>query len=155
MKLKALALVLGLTCGGLQAQTIDIRDAWVRSTVPGQTATAAYMRITARDGARLLEVSSPAAGMTQIHEMKMDGNVMTMRALSGGLDLPAGKTVQLQPGGHHLMLLDLKTVLPKGSTVALTLVFKDGKGVQQTLALKLPVVTATPGGQGAAAMHQH
>lgn len=155
MKLKALALVLGLACGGLQAQAIDVRDAWVRSTVPGQTATAAFMRITARDGARLLEVSSPVAGVAQIHEMKMEGGVMSMRALSGGLDLPAGKTVQLQPGSYHLMLQDLKTALPRGGTVALTLVFRDGKGAQQTLALKLPVTTAAPAGQAAMETHQH
>lgn len=155
MKLKVGALVLGLFCAGVKAQALDVRDAWVRSTVAGQTATAAFMRITAREGARLLEVSSPVAGVAQIHEMKMDAGVMSMRALSEGLDLPAGKTVQLQPGGYHLMLQDLKTALPKGSTVALTLIFRDGKGARQTLGLTLPVASTAPAGPATTPAHQH
>lgn len=143
MKLKLLAMALAAFCGGVSAQTIDITDAWVRSTVPGQMATGAFMKITAKEGATLVGVSSPAAGAAAVHEMKMDGGVMTMRA-APALALPAGKTVALAPGGYHVMLMDLKAALPKGSTVALTLVFKDGQGVPRNLTLKVPVAAVAP-----------
>jgi copper(I)-binding protein len=129
------------------AQSIDVKDAWVRVSVQGQMATGAFMKITSKDGARLVAASSPVAGVTEVHEMKMEGNVMKMRAVEGGLELPAGKTVELKPGGYHVMLMDLKASLPKDSTVPLTLVFKDGKGVESKVELKLPVATAP--------MHSH
>ena len=100
------------------------------------------MKITAKDGARLVSVSSPVAGVTEVHEMKMEGDVMKMRALAAGLELPAGKTVELKPGGYHVMLMDLKAALPKDSTVPMTLTFRDAKGVETKVELKLPVATA-------------
>ena len=124
------------------AQSVDVKDAWVRVSVPGQKATGAFMKITAKDGARLVAASSPVAGVTEVHEMKMDGNVMKMRAVEGGIELPAGKTVELKPGGYHVMLMDLKAALPKDTTVPLTLVFKDAKGAESKVELKLPVATA-------------
>ena len=77
--------------------------------------------------------------------MKMDGDVMKMRAVQGGLDLPAGKTVELKPGGYHVMLMDLKAALPKDTTVPMTLVFKDAKGMESKVEIKVPVATAAPG----------
>jgi copper(I)-binding protein len=124
------------------AQSVDVKDAWARTSVPGQKATGAFMKITAKEGSRLVAASSPVAGVTEVHEMKMDGNVMKMRAVEGGLELPAGKTVELKPGGFHVMLMDLKAALPKDSTIPLTLVFKDAKGVESKLELKVPVATA-------------
>ncbi len=76
--------------------------------------------------------------------MKMDGDVMKMRALDDGLALPAGQTVELKPGGYHLMLMDLKAALPKDSKLPLTLVFKDATGQQSRLELQLPVGVAPP-----------
>ena len=143
---KALVAISAIVAGAVlpaAAQTVEVKDAWVRTAVPGQMGTGAFMKITARDGARLVSVSSPVAGVAEVHEMKMDGGVMTMRALPDGLELPAGKTVELKPGGYHVMLMDLKAALPKDTTIALTLVFKDAKGVQSKLELKLPVA-ATP-----------
>jgi copper(I)-binding protein len=130
------------------AQSVEVKDPWVRAAVPGQKGTGAFMKITAKDGARLVSASSPVAGVTEVHEMKMEGNVMKMRALEGGLELPAGKTVELKPGGYHVMLMDLKGPLPKDSTVPLTLVFKDAKGVESRIELKAPVSTAP-------VMHKH
>ena len=124
------------------AQSVEVRDAWVRTSVPGQKATGAFMKITAKDGARLVSVSSPVAGVTEVHEMKMEGDVMKMRALAAGLELPAGKTVELKPGGYHVMLMDLKAALPKGSMVPMTLTFRDTRGVETKVELKLPVATA-------------
>ncbi len=145
MKLKTLTLIAALACGSLYAQTVEVKDAWVRASVPGQKATGAFMKITAREGAKLVGGSSPVAGVTEVHEMKMDGDVMKMRAVQGGLDLPAGKTVELKPGGYHIMLMDLKAPLPKDSSVALTLVFKDAKGVESKVEIKAPVAAVLPG----------
>ena len=111
----------------------------MRASVQGQSATGAFMSITATDTTRLMGGVSPVAGVVEVHEMKMDGGVMKMRAVEGGLEIAAGKTVELKSGGYHVMLMDLKAALPKASTVPLTLVFKDAKGVESRLELKLPV----------------
>ena len=146
MKSKILVAVLALACGGLYAQTVEIKDAWVRTSVQGQKATGAFMKITARENMKLVGVSTPIAGVAEVHEMKMEGDVMKMRAVQGGLDLPAGKTVELSPGGYHVMMMDLKAALPKDSTVPLTLVFRDAKGVESKVELKVPVALAMDAG---------
>lgn len=146
MKLKTIAAILALSAGTLYAQTVDVKDAWARATVQGQTATGAFMKLTAKDGAKLVAVSSPVAGVAQVHEMKMDGGVMKMRAVEGGLDLPVGQAVELKPGGYHVMLMDLKVALKKDTTIPLTLVFKDAKGVETRSELKVPVMAAAPAG---------
>lgn len=130
------------------AQPVTVKDAWVRASVQGQTATGAFMAITAKENVRLVQVSSPVAGVAQVHEMKMDGGVMRMRAVEGGLDIAAGNTLEFKSGGYHVMLMDLKAALPKGSMVPLTLVFKDTKGVESRVELQLPVAVS-------ASMHKH
>ncbi len=120
------------------AQTVEVKNAWIRTSVQGQMATGAFMQLTAKEGTTLIGASSPVAGVVEVHEMKMEGDVMKMRAVPV-LDLPAGKMVELKPGGYHVMLMDLKTALKKDNTVPMTLVFKDAKGVQSTLTLKVPV----------------
>jgi copper(I)-binding protein len=144
---------------GAQAQSKDsladvaVQNAWVRTTVPGQKGTGAFMSLTAKSDLRLVGASSAVAGVTEVHEMKMNGDVMQMRAVSG-LDLPAGRAVALQPGGFHVMLLDLKTALPKNTTVPLTLLFKDAKGMQSKVDLMVPVATTAPSGADVP-MNQH
>ena len=140
----ALFLAVSLMGAAAHAQTVEVKDAWARSTVPGQKASGAFMKLTAREGTRLVGASSPVAGVTEVHEMKMEGDVMRMRAIAG-LDLPAGQTVELKPGGYHVMLLDLKTALRKDSSIPLTLVFKDAKGVESKVELSLPVLSMAPG----------
>ena len=83
--------------------------------------------------------------------MKMEGDVMKMRAVSGGLDIAAGKTVELKPGGYHVMLMDLKAALVKDSTVPLTLTFKDARGAESKVELKVQVATTAPAAAGAKA----
>jgi len=102
---------------------VEARAAWVRGTAPGQTTAGAYMELTSDRRASLLGAESPAAGSAEIHEMRMDGNVMRMRAVPR-LELPAGKTVELKPGGHHMMLVDLKRPLKKGDFVPIRLKFE-------------------------------
>jgi copper(I)-binding protein len=140
------AAALGLTSAWAMAQpaAVKVEGAWARATVQGQSGTGAFMSLTAKDGTRLVGVSTPVAGVAEVHEMKMEGDIMKMRAVPV-LDLPAGKKVDLKPGGYHLMLMDLKTPLAKDSTVPVTLLFKDAKGVESKLELKLPVSTSAPG----------
>ncbi len=157
LKKKLIVISLGLAAGAAFAQNVEIKDAWMRTTVQGQKGTGAFMKLTAKEGTRLVGVSSPVAGVTEVHEMKMEGDIMKMRAVPG-LDLPAGKTVELKPGGYHLMLMDLKAALPRDTTVPVTLVFKDAKGVESKLDIKVPVGTAAPGAapaSGGAATHKH
>ena len=99
---------------------IDVKNPWVRATVAQQKATGAFMQLTAKADTRLVAAQSPVAGVVEIHEMAMDHNVMKMRALPAGLALPAGQTVELKPGGYHVMLLDLKGQVKEGDTVPLT-----------------------------------
>jgi copper(I)-binding protein len=126
------------------AQNVTVTDAWARATVQGQKATGAFMKITAKDNAKLVGVSSPVAGVAEIHEMKMEKDVMKMAALPNGLDLPAGKAVELKPGGYHVMLMDLKVPLAKDSTVPVTLTFQDAKGVKSNVELKVQVGMQAP-----------
>ncbi len=140
-----LAAALTSTSVWAQPAAVKVEGAWARASVQGQKGTGAFMRLTAQDGARLVRAESPAAGVTEVHEMKMEGDVMKMRAIPA-LELPAGKTVELKPGGYHVMLLDLKAPLAKDTAVPLTLVFQDAKGAESKLDISVPVTTTPPGG---------
>ena len=155
MKFVAIAALFTVASGSLYAQNVDVKNSWVRASVQGQKATGAFMQLTASQPTTLVGVASPVAGVAEVHEMKMDGDVMRMRALPQGLPLPAGQPVALTPGGYHVMLMDLKATLPKDSTIPLTLTFKDAKGVESRVELKLPVATTAPGGAAAPAGHKH
>jgi periplasmic copper chaperone A len=126
-----------------------VEGAWVRSAVPGQQGTGAFMKLTAPRAMELVGVSTPIAGTAQVHEMKLEGDIMRMRAVAK-LALPAGKTVELKPGGFHLMLMDLKQPVRAGTTVPLTLVFREAGGAQGKLELIVPVTALPP-----ADMHKH
>lgn len=142
-----------LAAGAALAQAVKVDDAWARASVPGQQATGAFMTLTAPAGARLVGVSSPVAGVAEMHEMAMQGDVMKMRAIPA-LELPAGKPVQLKPGGYHLMLMDLKAPLAAGSTVPLTLLLRDAQGAELRQPLQVPVRAAAPAA-GAPPAHEH
>jgi copper(I)-binding protein len=117
----AFSLCLGLGSSAFAQVTID--RAWVRATVPNQSATGAFLRMTAAKDVELLSVRSPVAGLAEVHEMTMDNGIMKMRAV-GRLQLKAGQTVELKSGGYHLMILELKQQIKPGETVPLTLEFK-------------------------------
>lgn len=119
------------------AQT-TVKEPWVRGTVAQQKATGAFMQLTSAQGGKLVSARSPVAGIVEIHEMAMDGNVMKMRAVSG-VELPAGKSVDLKPGGYHVMLLDLKQQMKDGDSVPITLVIEGKDGKRETLEVKAPV----------------
>lgn len=119
-------------------------DGWVRATVQGQKASGAFMKLTAKDNTKLVAASTTVAGVVEIHEMKMDKDVMKMAALPNGLDLPAGKTIELKPGSFHVMLMDLKAPLVAETAVPVTLIFQDAKGNKTTQEFKFPVKASMP-----------
>ena len=83
-------------------------------------------------------MESPVAGSVQIHEMKMENDVMKMRPISR-LDLPAGKSVELKPGGYHVMLMDLKQPLKKGESVPIKLRFEAKDKTYKTIEIQAQV----------------
>jgi copper(I)-binding protein len=136
--LAALALAAaGLVSAQAQAQT-TVKDAWVRGTVPQQKATGMFANIVSAGGGKLVSASSPVAGVVEIHEMAMDGTTMRMRAVNA-IELPAGKAVELKPGGYHVMLMDLKQQMKVGDTVAVTLVVEGAGGKRESIEVKAAV----------------
>jgi len=144
------ALSAGFIASAAQAQT-TVKDPWARATVAQQKASGAFMQLQSAKGGKLVSASSPVAGVVEIHEMTMDGNVMKMRAVPS-LDLPAGKAVDLKPGGYHVMLMDLKQQLKAGDTVPITLVVESA-GQRETLEVKAAVRPLS--GQGASGDKGH
>ena len=105
------------------------------------------MKNTGATADRLLSASSPAAEAVQVHEMKMEGNVMRMREIAGGLEIPPGATVTLAPGGLHIMMMGLKAPFKQGDKVPVTLVFEKAGKIDVELAVV--AMGASPGG------HEH
>lgn len=139
-----------LMCAAVAHAQVTIKDAWVRPTVAQQQATGAFLQITAAHDTRLVAVRSPVAQVAEIHEMAMQGDVMTMRPLAG-LDLPAGRPVVLKPGGMHVMLMQLRQPIHHGEQVPLILVFEGRDGRRETVEVKAVARAAT--GQPAAGGH--
>ena len=108
---------------------VEVSDAWVRATGQGQKATGVFMNLTAKKATRLVGVKADLTGSAEVHEMKMEKDVMKMQAVKS-LDLPAGQTVALKHGSYHVMLMDLKAPVAEDSQVVLTLLFEDAAGVK-------------------------
>ena len=133
---------------------VDIKGAWVRATIAGQSGTGAFMTLQAPMGARLIGVSTPAAGVSEVHEMKMEDNVMRMRQVKG-LDLAPRQPVSLTPGGFHIMLMDLKQPMAEGQHIDLDLLFETATGTKLHRTVSAEVKKAAPGGAAAPSGHQH
>ncbi|MDD1002607.1 MULTISPECIES: copper chaperone PCu(A)C [Pseudomonas] len=137
--------VLALSLLGLASQVsaqTKVDDAWVRATVPTQSASGAFMTLTADSDSKLLSVATSVAKIVQIHEMTMNGDVMKMGEVKS-VDLPAGKAVKLDPNGYHVMLMGLTAQLKEGETVPLTLTVENAKGEKETIEVKAPVRALT------------
>ncbi len=147
----ALALAAFLVASPAFAQ-VTVSDPWVRSTVPSQKATGAFMKVKSGTDAKLVSAASPVAKLVEVHEMTMKDNVMQMRAVES-IALPAGKEVELKPGGYHVMLMDLAKPVEKGAIVPITLTFvgKDGKRFTQ----EVKAEARAPGDDGKSQGHKH
>ncbi len=135
----------------IKAGELSIEDAWVRAAaVMGQTKdsmhtageagtnTAAFFTIRNQGSQpdRLLAVESTAAKAVEIHQTKMENDIMRMSPLPDGIEIPAGGEVSLAPGGLHIMLIGLKEDLKAGSSLELTLVFEQAGRVSLTVPVK-------------------
>ena len=150
MKSLLLAGLLALSAPAFaQSINVDVKDAWARPTVSQQSSTGAYMKLTASGPLKVVEVSSPVAGIVEIHEMFMDKDVMKMRAVNA-LALPAGQAVELKPGGLHVMLMDLKAPVKNGDVVPINLTLESADGKRQNLEVKAQAraMATMPAGQG-------
>jgi copper(I)-binding protein len=146
-----------LIANGAIGQTgqLEIKTPWARAT-PGHAETgAAYVTIVSPTTDRLTAVSSPVAKKVELHTMSMEGGVMRMRPLAA-IDIPAGQTVTLSPGGTHIMLLGLTQPLRQGQSFPLTLSFEHAGPRQVTVAIEKAGAMG-PGGQAAESppMHMH
>lgn len=139
----------------VQARSLPtVEGAWVRGSVPGQRGTGGFMRLTSREPLQLVGVATPVAGVAEIHEMKMEGDVMRMRAVDK-VDLVPGVPFDLKPGGYHLMLMDLKQPLQKDVLIPLTLVFRNAAGAPLRMELQVPVSMQPPGAPAGSSRGQH
>ena len=138
LRLQSLLPLVALLIALPAAAEVTVSEAWARSTVAAQTSTGAYMKLKSSTPAKVVAASSPIAGVVEIHEMKMQGNVMTMGAVPA-LALPAGKVVELKPGGYHVMIMALKKPLAKGELVPIALTIEDAAGRRSTLEVRAEV----------------
>lgn len=157
----ALALLAPVVATHAAAQPAAVRteQPWARATAPRQTVGGVYVTLTSPVDDRLLSASSPVAGHVEVHEMTMEGNVMRMRELAGGLKLPAGQAVALAPGGLHVMLVDLKQPLAVGQVIPVQLRFEHAPPVDLQVRVA-PVGAKGPGvapvgAQGSSMEHAH
>jgi copper(I)-binding protein len=136
----ALALLCSVTAAAhdYKLGALEIAQPWARATPPSAPAGGGFLKITNTGTTpdRLISASSPAAELVQVHEMKMDGNVMRMREVEKGLEIPASGSVTLAPGGFHLMMMGLKGPLKQGTSVLLTLVFEKAGRIDVELAVE-------------------
>lgn len=109
-----------------KAGSLQIDHPWSRATPGGASVAAGYMVVKNTGSApdRLVSATAPFAGRVEIHEMAMKDGVMIMRPLADGLAIPAGGSIELKPGGYHIMFLDLKSPLKEGTSVDGTLTFE-------------------------------
>ncbi|MDA7417383.1 copper chaperone PCu(A)C [Xenophilus arseniciresistens] len=155
-----LAFIALLGLGAAAQAQVSVTQPWVRATVAQQQATGAFMQLQSPTATRLVGVSTPLTAVAELHEMAMQGDVMRMRHVPV-LELPAGKAVELRPGGHHLMLMNLKAQVKEGQTVPLTLTFESPDGKRETVQVQAPVRALTAqaagghAGHGAAPAHKH
>jgi periplasmic copper chaperone A len=144
-KAAALATALLLAAALPASAQVQATNAWVRGTVGGQTSIAVYMELRSAQPASVVAVDSPL-GTAELHEMRMDGNIMRMRNVKR-VDLPAGRTVELNPGGLHIMLTGLKRPLAKGDRVPIRLTIEATDRSRRTLEVSAEVRDAVSAGR--------
>ncbi|WP_258045595.1 copper chaperone PCu(A)C [Mesorhizobium sp. NBSH29] len=131
----------GTMADTVTAGDLSVSHGWARAMLPGQPAGGAYLIIsnTGKDADRLTGVMSPSAGKVEIHSMEMTNDVMVMRPILGGLEIPAGGTVELKPGGMHIMFMAVTSPFKTGDTVRMTLEFEKAGKVEVTLPVNDPM----------------
>ena len=128
--------------------SIEITTPWTRATPPSARTGGGFMTITNKGTVadRLVSARSNASDKVEVHEMQMDGNVMRMRELAKGLEIPPGATVMLKPGSYHIMFMELKAPFAKDAKVPMTLVFEKAGSID--IQLDVQAMGARPQGHG-------
>jgi copper(I)-binding protein len=154
MKFFLAAAALALACGFAHAHdyktgTLEIAHPWTRATPKGATVAAGYLKITNNGAAadRLKRVIFELSPRVEIHEMTMSGNMMRMRELKAGLEIKPGKTVELMPGGYHIMFMGLKKPLEPGQRIKGALIFEKAGSVEVEFAVEALGAPATEHGK--------
>lgn len=137
MRSRDLLLVLAAFASAAHAD-VTASNAWARAMVPGQKTAAAYVTLKSTEDAKVVGVSSNAAGMAMLHSSTISSGIARMDSLDA-LKLPAGKAVTLEPGGTHVMLMDVPRPLKQGDDLTLQFTIEDAKGKRSTLAVKARV----------------
>lgn len=151
--LQTLALASGMLLAVPAWAEVKVDGPWVRGTTASQRTTGAFMTLISSGDAALVAATSPAAGIVEIHEMRMDGSSMRMRQVDE-LTLPAGKRVELNPGGYHIMLMDLRQQMRAGTKVPLLLKIRSREGTLSEVAVTAEV-TSVAGKKSAPSNHHH
>jgi copper(I)-binding protein len=128
---------------------VSVQNAWVRPTVGEQDATGAYLTITSQEPLTLVGVATPAAEIAEVHEMKMDGEIMRMR-MAERIEIKAGEPLELKPGGYHVMLMALTAPVEAGQEIELSLQFEKADGSK----VEMPVKAIAAENAGGAGHHQ-
>ena len=130
--------------GVIHLGNINISLPFTRATLPNAPVAGGFLTIenTGTESDRLISLTSEIADETQIHEMAMQGDVMKMRPLTEGLEIPAGETVVLAPGGFHIMFMGLKQTLVEGETITVTLTFEKAGTVDVVLPIEAAAADA-------------
>ncbi|KQN07093.1 hypothetical protein ASE85_18615 [Sphingobium sp. Leaf26] len=142
-------LTIPATAQEFKKNNLTIAKPWTRQTAAGQSVGGGFMSIanSSKTADTLVSATSPAAQKVEFHSMTMDGGIMRMRPVPGGLPVPAGGRLDLKPGGFHIMLVGLKQPLALGRRVPITLRFQRAGTI--TVQLKVESVTfGTEGGHG-------
>ena len=132
--LAGLLVIAGVATAVAQAPTVKVEQAWARATPEGAKAAALYMTLVNKGGAddRLVSVTTPVAGKAEVHSTTTENGVTRMRPVDA-LDMKAGTSTTLKPGGYHVMLTDLKEPLVAGQSFAVTLTFENAGKIAVTV----------------------
>ncbi len=128
------ALLSTFTVASTAYAQVAVDAPWVRATVAQQTSTGAFMLLTAKSDSKLVGAASPVAEHVELHKMTMENDIMKMRQIPE-LALVAGQPVALEPGGYHIMLINLNKQISEGNVIPMTLTFenKDGNRTQMQI----------------------
>ncbi len=141
--------------GFAAAADVEAKSVWARGTVPAQMMSGVFMELGSKGGGTLVGASTPVAEEAEVHEMRLEGGVMKMRA-APRLALPAGKTVTLKPGGYHIMLMGLKQQLKAGDSIPVTLTIEGPDKKVESVTVNAEVRALNDvGGSGHDHQHMH
>lgn len=136
-----------------EAPALEVTQPWIRATPPGAGAGGGFITLTNHGNAddTLIRVTTSITDRVELHTMEMDGDVMRMAPLPGGIEIPAGESVTLAPGGLHLMFMELASPIVEGQPIPITLEFQYAESIEAEL--QVVPVGASPEGEGAHAGH--